>query len=127
MQDLATVRWCGPRTVVRLIAWAAQTGPATAQVVAHILASRAHPEQGYRACLGLLRLGQAFSPERLEAVARRALHFRSCSFKALRAILTAGLDRLALPNAHPAADASLAPNDNVRGADYYTLHDSRGG
>lgn len=109
----------------RLIAWAAKTGPATAQVVAHILASRAHPEQGYRACLGLLRLGQAFSPERLEAAARRALHFQSCSFKALRAILTAGLDRVALPA--PAAEASLAQHDNLRGAAYYTPDHSPGG
>ncbi|MFZ5495028.1 MAG: IS21 family transposase [Verrucomicrobiota bacterium] len=114
-------------TPSRLIAWAAKTGPATAQVVEHILASRAHPEQGYRACLGLLRLGQAFSPERLEAAARRALYYRSCSFKALRTILTAGLDRLALPDADLAAEASLAPHDNLRGADYYTPDHSPGG
>jgi transposase len=59
-------------TPSRLIAWAAKTGPATAQVVTKILASRPHPEQGYRACLGLLRLGQRYGTERLEAACARA-------------------------------------------------------
>lgn len=38
----------------RLIDWAAKSGPATARVVTAILHTRAHPEQGYRACLGLM-------------------------------------------------------------------------
>jgi hypothetical protein len=49
----------------RLIAWAAKTEPATAQVVSDILAARPHPEQDYRACLGRLRLGKRYGPERL--------------------------------------------------------------
>ena len=40
----------------RLIRWGEQPGAACAEVIRHILASRPHPEQGYRACLGLLRL-----------------------------------------------------------------------
>ena len=46
-------------TPSRLIAWAEQTGPATGRLVAGILERRPHPEQGYRACLGLMRLGRA--------------------------------------------------------------------
>ena len=45
-------------TPSRLIAWAEQTGPATGRFVAGILERRPHPEQGYRACLGLMRLGR---------------------------------------------------------------------
>ena len=45
-------------TPSRLIAWADQTGPATGRLVAGILERRPHPEQGYRACLGLMRLGR---------------------------------------------------------------------
>ena len=45
-------------TPSRLIAWAEQTGPATGRLVAGILERRPHPEQGYRACLGLMRLGR---------------------------------------------------------------------
>src|SRR5204862_6760061 len=52
-------------TPSRLIAWAASTGPATAELVAAILAAKPHPEQGYRACLGLIRLGKRHGPARL--------------------------------------------------------------
>ena len=51
----------------RIIHWAAQIGPYTQKLVASILEQRPHPEQGYRSCLGLLRLGKTYSPERLEA------------------------------------------------------------
>ena len=42
----------------RLVGWAAQTGPKTAEVVAAILGNRTHPETGRRACLGLMRMGE---------------------------------------------------------------------
>jgi transposase len=101
----------------RLIEWAAKTGPATAQVVETILGSRVHPEQGYRSCLGILRLGRHYSPDRLEAAAQRALRFKSCSFRAMRAILTAGLDRIG-PEETAGPDA-LPMHENLRGSTYY--------
>jgi transposase len=50
-------------TPSRLIAWAEKTGPDTGHVVAEILRSRPHPEQGYRACLGLMRLSRTHGDE----------------------------------------------------------------
>ena len=47
----------------------ARTGPATAALVAAIMASRPHPEQGFRSCLGIMRLGRRYGDERLEAAA----------------------------------------------------------
>ena len=61
----------------RFTQWAEQTGPATAQRVIAILQSRRHVEQGYRACLGILRLGDRFSKPRLEAACQRALSRRA--------------------------------------------------
>src|SRR5581483_10028025 len=104
-------------TPSRLIEWAAKTGPATAQVVEHILTSRPHPKQGYRACLGILRLGTHYGPARVEAAAHRAVHFRACSYKAIRTMLATGLDRVALPEAD--APRRLLTHENVRGATYY--------
>ena len=101
----------------RLVSWAAKTGPATAAVVEKIMADREHPEQGYRACLGVLRLGKSFSPERLEAASRRALKFNTCSFRSLRSILSAGLDRVAEPKS--ADQPNLPPHGNLRGGEYY--------
>jgi transposase len=59
-------------TPSRLIAWAEHTGPATGRFAAGILAQRPHPEQGYRACLGLMRLGREYGADRLEAACQRA-------------------------------------------------------
>ena len=54
-------------TPSRLIHWAEQTGPATGRFVAELLRRRPHPEQGYRACLGIMRLGRRYGADRLEA------------------------------------------------------------
>lgn len=102
----------------RLIRWAEETGPHTAAVVQRILESRPHPEQGYRSCLGLLRLGDRYTPERLEAACHRALLFGGISYKSVKSILENDMDRLPLEEQVP---LNLPQeHDNVRGADYYS-------
>jgi transposase len=59
-------------TPSRLIAWAEKTGPVTGRYVTHLLRQQRHPEQGYRACLGLMRLGHDYGGDRLEAACARA-------------------------------------------------------
>src|SRR5712691_11510970 len=58
-------------TPSRLIDWARTIGSQTAALVEAILADRPHPEQGYRSCLGILRLAKRYGPERLEAACAR--------------------------------------------------------
>lgn len=101
----------------RIVRWAGQTGPATGGLVAAILESRPHPEQGYRSCLGILRLGRRYGPERLEAAAARALAIRALSYRSVESILKRGLDRSPLPDAVPAGPTRR--HENVRGATYY--------
>lgn len=84
-------------TPSRIINWAAQTGPETAALVGGILANRPHPEQGYRACLGIMSLGKKLTPERLEAACTRAVCIKSYSHKSVQSILKAGLDRQPMP------------------------------
>ena len=82
-----------------------------------VLQSRAHPQQGFRSCLGILRLGQGFGDQRLEAACRRALRIGACSYKSIESILRRGLDRQALPEQQ---ELDLAiEHDNIRGSDYY--------
>ena len=88
-------------TPQRLVLWAAKTGEATAQVVETILASRPHPQQGFRSCLGIMRLGKSYGDERLEAACQRALTLGACSDKSLASILKNGLDRRPLPPKPP--------------------------
>jgi transposase len=102
----------------RLIRWAEKTGPQTAQVVTRILETRPHPEQGYRPCLGLLRLGQRYGEDRLEKACRRALHIGGLSYRSIKSILEHGLDRL--PLEEQTALELPQDHDNVRGPDYYS-------
>jgi transposase len=102
----------------RFIQWAGKTGAATARLVEQILSSRPYVEQGYRSCLGIIHLGRHYEPERVEAAAKRALKYNTCSYRSMRAILSTGLDRkqdageqLRLP--------SLLPHQNIRGQEYY--------
>jgi transposase len=39
----------------RFVRWAEKAGPATAQLITTVLASRHHPQPAYRSCLGILR------------------------------------------------------------------------
>ena len=104
-------------TPSRLINWASQSGPATATVVAEILNRRRHPEQGYRACLGIMRLGKRYGHARLEAASRRAVHLEAYSYRTLNNILSSGFDQqpLAAPEEAPAGP----DHDNIRGPGYY--------
>ena len=101
----------------RIISWAAKTGPATAKLAEAILAARPHPEQGFRSCLGIVRLGERYGAERLEAACERALAVRAHSYRSVESILRNGLDRHPLA---PEGPARVHPShDNVRGPDRY--------
>ena len=80
-------------TPSRLIRWAGTIGPQTQKLLTFILENRPHPEQGYRSCLGVLRLRKRYSPERLEAACARALAFKAYSYKNVESILKNGLDQ----------------------------------
>ena len=97
-------------------------GPATAELAEKILASRPHPEMGYRSCLGILRLSKQYSLERVEAAARRAVALRACSYQSVKSILERGLDRL--PAEPPSPPRPAVEHPNIRGAEYFDTDDS---
>jgi len=103
------------------VQWAEKAGPSTAQLITTILSARRHPEQGYRSCLGILRLGKAYSPERLEAACGRALLLGSHRYQSIESILKNGLDRQPLPKQTNQTEQQTLPedHDNVRGPSYY--------
>lgn len=107
------VQW----TPERLIRWAKQTGPATEQFIQALIASRPQPQQAFRACLGVLRLGKRHSNERLEKASARALALGTLSYKSIESILKHGLDHQPLPNVSDETPAIT--HEHVRGRDYY--------
>lgn len=95
---------------------AARIGPNTEAFVEVVMRERKHPEQGFRTCLGVIRLGKTFGRERLEAACERALVINARSYSSLHSILKNGLDR------HPrtrATDEPAITHPNIRGADYF--------
>jgi transposase len=101
----------------RFMSGAEKIGSATRQVITVVLKERRHPEQGYRSCLGILRLAKAYSDDRLEAACTRALLLGTCRCKSIESILKHGLDSKAVV----VEEESALPqqHENVRGAEYY--------
>ena len=105
-------------TPERLFRWAGEIGPATGQLCERIVASRAHPQQGFRACLGILRHSKKYGNKRVDAACRRALAIGTLSYRSVSSILKAGLDKQPLTETD-SDDPLPGPHGNIRGEDYY--------
>src|SRR5215475_3915525 len=81
----------------RFLNWAQTIGPATRTLVQHLLEHRAHPEQGYRSCLGLLQLAKRYSAPRLEAACQKAISLGAFTRRSVASILAHGLDQTDTP------------------------------
>jgi len=104
-------------TIERIGREAAAIGPSTAKLAELILESRPHPEQGYRACLGILRLARQYGAARLEAACDRGLDIGARSYGSIQSILKHGLDRRP---PRPARQGERLPtHPNIRGSRYY--------
>ncbi|MEP7273534.1 MAG: IS21 family transposase [Acidobacteriota bacterium] len=103
----------------RLMSWVENATPSIAALAREMLKSGAHREQLLRSCLGLMRLGERYGEERLEAACARALKFNTCSYKSVESILKTGLDRIAESRSPQAAIPVV--HDNIRGADYFEM------
>ncbi len=103
-------------TPERMLTWAAKNGPATGAFIEALMASRPHPEQGYRSALGVLRLEKKYGATRLEDACARALALRALSYKSVASILQHGLDQQPLRREPPRARVT---HHNLRGPNYY--------
>jgi transposase len=100
----------------RMIEWARTIGPECAKTVEKILQDRPHPEMGFRACLGIIRLAKAVGAPRIEAACRRALHLGTCSYPSIKSILDKQLDKVPL---EPELPLPSPTHPNLRGGPYY--------
>ena len=106
-------------TPARLKQEAAKIGPATIALVEAIMTAKPHPEQGFRSCLGILRLAKSYGAQRLETACRRGNDIGAKSYSSIASILKHGLDRA--HTRQTAHDAEQAPiqHANIRGQRYY--------
>jgi transposase len=106
-------------TPSRLICWGRTAGEATARVIETILERQPHPEQGYRACLGVMSLGRRYGTARLEAASTRALATGAVSYRSVKSILATGLDQLPPESTAEPPLRLPATHAHVRGSAYY--------
>jgi transposase len=103
-------------TPERITRQAGEIGRNTAALIEIILRERAHPEQGFRAAIGIIRLANSFGRERLEAACERALAIGARSFTSVNSILKNNLDA---KRPAPAADGPAITHSNIRGPRYF--------
>jgi transposase len=97
--------------------WARTIGPNTEALVIAVLTHRPHPEQGFRTCLGILRLYRGIEPARSETVSARALEIGALNYRSVASILANNLDRA---TAHQSRNQpTLFDHPNVRGPRYF--------
>jgi transposase len=103
-------------TPERITREAGEIGRSTAILVEIIMRERSHPEQGFRACVGIIRLVKSYGRDRLEAACGRALEIGARSFTSVNSILKNNLDT---KRPAPAADGPVIAHDNIRGSRYF--------
>jgi len=103
-------------TIERITREAVAIGPCAALLCERILTDRPHPEQGFRACLGIVRLVKGFGRDRVEAASSRALDIGARTYGSVKSILDSGLDQI--PTADPRTEWSV-DHPNIRGSRYY--------
>lgn len=109
------LKWDGNR----FINWAEKIGLHAVTTIKSILASYRVEQQGYKSCLGLLKLADRYSVERLESACKKALSYTPHpSYKSIKNILATGQDKL---RTEQSQEKSSVPNEHgfTRGAGYY--------
>lgn len=100
----------------RFMRWAQKYGPATQAMVEKVMQQRRHIEQSYRSIMGILRLGETYGGDRLEAACKRALLIGTYRYRSIESILSKGLDQQQLESTE---DKTLPLHGNVRGSTYF--------
>jgi transposase len=101
----------------RILSWASKLGPATHALCSAILSERPHPEQGFRSCLGILRLAKKYGDARVESACARCVAAHARSYRSVESVLKAGLDTQPVSES-PDAERVIE-HENVRGPDYF--------
>ncbi len=101
-------------TPERLIKWAGKVGPNTSEYITKVMQTRPHPEQGFRSCLGILKLGDTYGGKTLEKACIQGIAIKKYSYKSLKIILDNLPDERETETEQP-----LPLHSNIRGKEYF--------
>jgi len=105
-------------TPERILNWAEKYGPAVKAFTQQIMKQRKYPEQAFKSCLGIIRLGKHYSSERINNACQRAMDFRIYTYKGVKNILSKNLD--CKKEYKKKSDEKIIKHKNIRGSEYYT-------
>jgi len=110
-------------TPERMISWGNKIGPEVGLLIDNIVHHKSHPEQGFRAALGVIRLGSQYGEERLRQAAHKALAIKSPHYKTVKTMLQTGMDSVSLERTSQKflgqSQMTLITGANLRGKEYY--------
>ena len=107
------LKWDGDR----FRKWAAKYGTNTVAVIDSILTRYKVEQQGYRACMGILKLANSYTGERLESACAKALSYTTQpNYKQIQTILKSGQDKI---TAESSGSAESSEFGFTRGSGYY--------
>ena len=105
-------------TPERMIRWVAESGGHAAKLAELIMGSKKHPEQGFKAVLGLIRLGEKYGKERLNVACHHAIKLGSPRYQTVQSILMRNIDKT-LKETEKNGESWLPEHENIRGRSYY--------
>ena len=101
----------------RIINWSKTIGPNTSELISKLMDMYQHPEVAFRAWVGIIRLADKYTAERVENASIRALKCRAISYKSIESILKNGLDKIPFEN--PTETQPPISHENIRGIGYF--------
>jgi len=96
---------------------AERIGPETQSVIGIVLNKRQFREQNFKSCLGILKLADKYTPQRLEAACRRLHGVVKVNYKMLLSILDQRLDQAPVEQ----GQRLFTQHENIRGAEAFNL------
>ena len=105
----------------RIIKWAKSKGDNTGLFIQHLINTKAHPEQGYRSALGVIRLADKYGNVRLNQACGNAIAIASISYQTVKNMLKNGMEKVAPPSKNKTTKQQdfFTSNENVRGKECY--------
>ena len=115
------IRFVKNWSVDQFIDQATKVGPQTLEYVQQVFKHKSHPEQAYKACMGLMKLAQRFGHQRIEKACHRALFYGAFTYQAVKVILEQGMDQWELGGPAPEEQPDIIneSHPNIRGGTYF--------
>lgn len=100
----------------KFIKWGNDISPETGQYIKEIIRRKAHPEQAYKSCIGILSLAKKYGKTRLSNACKRGIHYNCYNYPTIKNIISKELDKKPLEIEE---DKTIPNHENIRGETYY--------